>query len=72
MENTYNELNNYNKYLIDETNNIKAAIEYTERFLMDDAPEFYAKHITEMENELREATEELRIYTEYEKRIAAY
>ncbi len=72
MTNTYNELNNYTSHLTEEIENLKKAIEYTEKFLYDEAPEFYGRHIAEMKNEIAEMTEELRVYTEYEERLAAY
>ncbi len=67
-----NELKNFISYMTEEISNLKKAIEYTEKFLMDDAPEFYGRHIAEMKSDLAEMVEELRGAVEYESRLAAY
>ena len=67
----FTELKNFIKDMTDEINNLKAAIEYTERFLMDEPP-LVPQHLAEMKAGLAEMVEELKGATEYAERLAAY
>ncbi len=71
MKTTFTELQNFIEYMAEEINNLKAAIEYTERFLMDESP-LVPQHLAEMKADLAEMFDELRSATEYESRLAAY
>ncbi len=65
------ELKNFIEYMTEEVSNLKAAIEYTERFLTDESP-LIPQHLAEMKADLAEMVEELRSATKYESRLAAY
>lgn len=67
----FTELKNFIEDMTAEINNLKATIEYTERFLMDESP-LVPQHLTEMKADLAEMVEELRGATEYTERLAAY
>lgn len=67
----FTELKNFIEDMIAEISNLKAAIEYTERFLMDESP-LVPQHLTEMKASLSEMAEELEGATKYAERLAAY
>ncbi len=65
------ELKNFIKYMNEEVNNLKAAIEYKERFLMDESP-VVPQDLAELKAKLAEAVEELKGATNYKTRLATY
>ena len=67
----FTELKNFIKDMTVEVSNLKAAIEYTERFLMDESP-LVPQHLAKMKASLVEMTEELEGATKYAERLAAY
>ena len=71
MKMNFIELKNFIEDMTAEVSNLKAAIEYTERFLMDESP-LVPQHIAEMKADLAEMTEELEGATEYAERLASY
>ena len=71
MKTTYTELNSHIEFLTAEVNNLKAAIEYTEQFLMDETP-LVPQHLAEMKSEVVEMTEDLAGAKQYAEQLAAY
>ncbi|MBD5161313.1 MAG: hypothetical protein HDT14_04715 [Oscillibacter sp.] len=67
----FTELKNFIEDMTAEISNLKTAIEYTERFLMDESP-LAPQHLAEMKADLAEMTEKLEGATKYAERLAAY